>query len=218
MDYRRLVGVFLRHGRAVLLEHGDVGWTTSAGGTGRTTGLMRQPSTYAGWDFASVWGIVADQSYPYLQWSPPPFTLTVVASGPGLVSAAPAQAFYPAGAVVALRAVASADSEFVRWVGPVASPAAVHTTVTVASRLMVVGLFRSVRGISSVQELQKIGRDPGYSLDGRYWLTQDIEAAETADWNASGTDSNILEGSRPSGQCIPPSREGSTAGGMSSAT
>ncbi|MFP4173900.1 MAG: GLUG motif-containing protein, partial [Candidatus Hydrogenedentota bacterium] len=39
--------------------------------------------------------------------------------------------------------------------------------------------------ISSIEELQKIG-DPDeedYPLDGFYWLAEDIDASETADWN-----------------------------------
>jgi hypothetical protein len=36
------------------------GWTTSVGGEGKTTAEMRQQGTYAGWDFASLWGIAAD--------------------------------------------------------------------------------------------------------------------------------------------------------------
>lgn len=37
--------------------------------------------------------------------------------------------------------------------------------------------------ISSISDLQKIGNDPSFPLDGSYVLTQDIDAAETATWN-----------------------------------
>lgn len=37
--------------------------------------------------------------------------------------------------------------------------------------------------ISSISDLQKIGNDPSFPLDGYYVLTQDIDAAETATWN-----------------------------------
>ncbi len=37
--------------------------------------------------------------------------------------------------------------------------------------------------ISSIGELQKIGNDPSYPLDGHYVLTQDIDASVTASWN-----------------------------------
>jgi len=37
--------------------------------------------------------------------------------------------------------------------------------------------------ISSISDLQKIGNDPSFPLDGSYVLTQDINAAETTNWN-----------------------------------
>ena len=55
----------------------STGRSTSAGGTGLPTTLMKQQSSFTSWDFTSVWGIQADQSYPYLQWQPVPITLTV---------------------------------------------------------------------------------------------------------------------------------------------
>jgi hypothetical protein len=175
------------------------GWTTSAAGEGRTTAQMRQRSTFAEWDFGAAWGLVAGDSYPFLLWAPPPFALTVTASGPGSVSVDLVQASYAAGTVVALHATAGADAEFERWLGPVASPTAARTTVTMAGHLTVVGVFRTVRGIASILELQRIGRDPDYSANGHYWLTQDVDAGETAAWNDAGTDDNVLEGFRPVG-------------------
>ncbi|MFO7974672.1 MAG: C45 family autoproteolytic acyltransferase/hydrolase [Candidatus Hydrogenedentota bacterium] len=41
----------------------------------------------------------------------------------------------------------------------------------------------TVTSISSIDELQSIGADPAYPLDGYYALTQDIDASATADWN-----------------------------------
>lgn len=38
--------------------------------------------------------------------------------------------------------------------------------------------------ISNITDLQKIGNDPGYPLDGDYELTQDIDASATSAWNA----------------------------------
>ena len=37
--------------------------------------------------------------------------------------------------------------------------------------------------ISSISELQKIGYDPAYPLDGEYYLTCDIDASDTKNWN-----------------------------------
>lgn len=38
-------------------------------------------------------------------------------------------------------------------------------------------------GIDSIEELQKIGNDPEYPIYGNYFLTQDIEADSTVNWN-----------------------------------
>jgi len=37
--------------------------------------------------------------------------------------------------------------------------------------------------ISTIEQLQKIGNDPGYPLDGEYYLTNDIDASDTKLWN-----------------------------------
>ena len=37
--------------------------------------------------------------------------------------------------------------------------------------------------ISKIEELQKIGNESGYPLDGDYYLTNDIDASETQNWN-----------------------------------
>ena len=37
--------------------------------------------------------------------------------------------------------------------------------------------------ISTVEELQKIGNDPAYPLDGSYYLTNNIDASHTRNWN-----------------------------------
>jgi len=54
------------------------GMTTSAGGEGKTTAQMKQQSTFIGWDFTNIWGIIEDSTYPWLrslgqpQFPPPP--------------------------------------------------------------------------------------------------------------------------------------------------
>ncbi len=53
--------------------------------------------------------------------------------------------------------------------------------------------------ISNVVDLQRIGNDPAYPLNGNYWLTQDIDASDTANWNDAGTDVTVLEGFKPIG-------------------
>ena len=49
--------------------------------------------------------------------------------------------------------------------------------------ILVPGLAFSQIEISSIEELQKIGKDAAFPLDGDYVLTQDIEASGTLNWN-----------------------------------
>jgi hypothetical protein len=49
------------------------GWTTSAGGVGKTTAQMKTKSTFtgAGWDFVNVWDICEGTNYPRFVWQIP---------------------------------------------------------------------------------------------------------------------------------------------------
>ena len=58
---------------------------TSTGGEGKTTTEMKQRATFANWDFDTIWAIVEDESYPYLQWQPGPPVPVPVFSITGLV-------------------------------------------------------------------------------------------------------------------------------------
>ncbi|MFA5203320.1 MAG: GLUG motif-containing protein [Lentisphaeria bacterium] len=154
--------------------------TSSGDGTGMATASMKQATTFAGWDWG-VWGIVADGgSYPYLRWDPPPFHVQVLGTGPGTVKSQS----NPEGKTITVTAIADSIAEFVRWEGcGIADPAAASTTVTLDINKSVRAIFRTARGISTIEELQKIGNDPSYTRDGRYWLTQDLDASETATWH-----------------------------------
>ena len=170
-------------------------------GVGLTTAQMKQQASFAGWDFASTWGIVEGASYPYLLWAPPPFQLWVSVRGPGTATAVPAAGPYAPGTVVTVQATPTAGgfAQFARWLGVVSDPAAAETTTSIVGHTSLVAVFRVARAIGSIEELQRIGYDPAYPLDGRYWLTQDIDATATADWNDAGTDDDVLEGFLPIG-------------------
>ena len=43
------------------------GFTTSAGGNGRTTAQMQKQATFSGWNFTAIWDILEDESYPFLR-------------------------------------------------------------------------------------------------------------------------------------------------------
>ncbi len=51
--------------------------------------------------------------------------------------------------------------------------------------LLTLGSFQAAAQIeiSTIEELQLIGNDPDYPLDGNYILTQDIDASDTVNWN-----------------------------------
>jgi len=63
-----------------------------------------------------------------------------------------------------------------------------QVTLTVVSLALTIALAgcsnrTNTIPISSIEELQKIGKDPNYPLNGDYILTQDIDASATATWN-----------------------------------
>ncbi len=173
---------------------GNSYWDTQAsgqssswgGGTGKTSAQMFQAATFSGWDFTNVWGIAQDVSYPYLRRlavNGDAFVLAVTARGPGSVLVDPLLAAYAPGTNVTVAAQPVAGvSEFVRWSGGAVQPTNPVTQVTMVGHVSLTAIFRSARGIGSVPELQQIGRDPDYTLNGRYWLTGMLYAGETAEW------------------------------------
>lgn len=48
------------------------GCLTSDGGAGKTTAQMKQQATFAGWDFATIWQITENVTYPTFRGSPAP--------------------------------------------------------------------------------------------------------------------------------------------------
>ena len=76
-----------------------------------------------------------------------------------------------------------------------------RTCLAAAAFTLLFGSFTNLyaQAISNVDELQRIGNDPAYPLNGFYWLTQDIDASGTALWNDEGTGIGELEGFKPIG-------------------
>ncbi len=157
------------------------GGATSAGGEARTAAQMKQPASFAGWDFGSVWGIAAGRSYPYLRWSPPPLQLTSVYLGEGTITTSPAGEALASGTVVTLAASPAAGYVFTGWYGVDGATNALKSTVVMNRPRAVAAVFR--RAIRSITDLQKIGNDPGYPPDAYYVLTRNIDASATATWN-----------------------------------
>jgi beta-lactam-binding protein with PASTA domain len=63
------------------------------------------------------------------------------------------------------------------------SPAAGTNTTSGSAVDLVVSHHRPRIRISTIEELQRIGNDTDYPLNGRYILTKDIDASATATWN-----------------------------------
>ncbi|CAK0747608.1 putative Filamentous hemagglutinin family protein [Gammaproteobacteria bacterium] len=65
-----LVGGADSNATAVTNSYWDIntsGQTTSTGGTGLTTALMKQKTSFTGWDFTNTWDINDGQGYPFLR-------------------------------------------------------------------------------------------------------------------------------------------------------
>jgi len=186
------------------------GQTVSAGSAasfGKTTAEMKQLVTFqpgggaeaADWDFASVWGIVEGQSYPYLWFSPPPFRLNILVAGSGSVTLDPPGDVYAPGTTVALTAIPSAaDVRFVGWTGAVADRTALSTSLLMDAPKSVTAHFRQSYEIRTLAELQAIATTGDF--DGYYTLMNDIDASDTANWNDAGTsETDLFEGFCPIG-------------------
>lgn len=65
-------------------------------------------------------------------------------------------------------------------------PVAVHSRHVWRAILLLCAVTGSAQAqieIDSIEELQLIGQNPSYPLDGHYVLTQDIDASDTVNWN-----------------------------------
>ncbi len=199
------VGGFIGNGNKVSISscYWDVetsGQFTSAGGAGvvgKTTAEMKQQATFAGWDFTNVWGIVEDLTYPYLQPGSPALQLSVSILGEGSVTLDPPGGVYLPGTTVTLTALPAAGWRLDSWVGAVANPATVTTTLLMDSPKSVTARFRRSYEVRTLADLQAIATG---DLTGYYTLMNDIDASETANWNDAGTDTYLIEGFRPIGQ------------------
>ncbi len=175
------------------------GWLESTNGFGKTTTELCLKATYAGWDFTNIWTINEGISYPCLRSTPelenqplqPPFELFVMVAGAGSVKITPEKNSYDAGEKVTLTAIPiTADFEFAGWLGLKATTSTGPTLdLTMTNHKFLVATFQIVRSISSMEELQKIGHDPAYPLDGRFRLAQDLDATGNTNFTPIGGNS-----------------------------
>lgn len=156
------------------------GQDESAGGMGmpRTTMMEQALFEGAGWDFEDVWGIVDHISYPYLRWQGAPGLATVPAVV-GLVGAEAEDAVRNA----ALRVIVSHLHDFSTPAGHVAGQHPYPGALAAEGSYVYLSVSLGAIVISDVEELQRIGNEPGYPLEGYYRLAQDIDGLETMHWN-----------------------------------
>ncbi len=107
----------------------------------------------------------------------------------GHVQAEPAQAVYARNASVLLTATPKPGYVFAGWIGQgLGSSVALDLNplpLLMHANREVTAIFLPDAPIliSRIADLQKIGNDPAWPLDGHYHLTQDIDATETQKWN-----------------------------------
>lgn len=161
--------------------------TNSAGGKGLSTNEMQQPATYSdmGWDISEVpcancpttWSIYKEWSYPFL--------CDISKKIPDV------SGLELSDAIKMLN-----DQGFdVELVGVMHNTIPPNTAIeTVPGRdcyfpcgdkvvlVYCIGPYPPIY-ISTIEELQRIGNDPGYPEDNEYRLANDIDASDTINWN-----------------------------------
>lgn len=168
------------------------GQTISGGGTGITTEQLLQSSTFitAGWNYEEVWSQANGQTVPYFASSTPPgtsYALDISVEGNGIVSTTDGS--YPAWSLIMLTATAESDHAFAGWLGGgffSSTPIALNTLPLVMSGdIMMEALFLSSTPISiyTIEDLEKIGKEPAFPLSGEYHIENDIDASATTVWN-----------------------------------
>jgi hypothetical protein len=96
----------------------------SAGGAGLTDSAMRRQTSFAGFDFTTVWGIAEGVTYPYLQWQAPVITgATPAADATGIAAGTTVTVTFNA----AMDAATFADDTF--YLTAAGSPAHVGATL-----------------------------------------------------------------------------------------
>ena len=161
---------------------------------GASTADLIQQATYldAGWDFDAVWEMIDGATYPWPRGLAQPgegWTLSAIADGPGEVALDPDQTEFLPFEPVRLTATAETDHSLWRWELDAQSDrtfpphAALTLTGTSGQDRAVSAIFRAPRAIETIEDLQRIGSDPDWPLDGHYVLSGDIDATTTTQWN-----------------------------------
>lgn len=188
------------------------GKTTSAGGVGLTSDEMKSQITFSNWDFTNVWAIDEGSSYPYLQWeinfsAEGEGNLEGVYEGEGvqegttegegsLEGSTEGEGNNEGGTEGITEGSPEGEGLFEGLYEGEIIEGEGNPEGTSEGEGNEEGITEgedsnegSYDGeenfilIGSIEDIQKIGNDPMFPLDGNYVLTQDIDASQTIDWN-----------------------------------
>ncbi|MFO7775647.1 MAG: hypothetical protein R6W89_07615, partial [Candidatus Hydrogenedentota bacterium] len=183
----------------VVWDTETTGWpwpTENAIGLPTEAMMTEKPFREKGWNFdeandeKALWTMTEGETYPHLAWSVEPgatYELTVTSSGEGTIEVERTSEEGRPWSLVVLKANAGPGHALKGWKGdglgadgfpPVNPlPLVLHDDREIRAE------FAPVIPISTVDDLQRIGNDPQFPLDGNYVLEQDIDASDTANWN-----------------------------------
>jgi hypothetical protein len=102
------------------------GQSISGGGTSKNVQEMTAKETFSEWNFDHTWGIIEEESYPYLLWQNQPgdhnypqySALTLIAN-PSVAGTVAGAGRFLKGQMTAITATAATGYRFVNWSGPV---------------------------------------------------------------------------------------------------
>mgnify|MGYP003757410163 CR=1 FL=1 len=165
------------------------------GATGLSTLQMMQSNTFTavGWDFVNVWVMREGNSYPFFLNTIPPDsmrTISVTAIGNGTVELLPSAYEFVVWSLITVTATPAPGHVFAGWVGdgfgevPLCRANSLPLVVARDIEIEAIFLEDAPIALSCIDDVQRIGRDRLYPCNWNYFLTQDLDAFDTRDWNS----------------------------------